>query len=270
MYVCLTCRTPIDSLVKIENKVQVAARCGRCDRVADIYVERDTVTLLLGLLLLHQAAWTHVVYNVKVSDRWRTLFTVSCVALLGCVLESFAESVLTLTNLDTLRFVTVAPSLQRQGSVFWNSMGRNLIYSVAELMLTSLCLLWGVQHNAMAISQPDKSSSRTGTPQQAPSIISCLRGVLAVPCAKLIYVLFLVWDLPLYLLVVMDIVSVLFSYMAARGTLGPAYVAQPALVGAVGLAARTVFRLITKWRPVSILLHSVVWLSLMNLITSTD
>lgn len=64
--VCVECGAPVALLVRDYGKGNLRlAICGACNRVADKYVEYETVLLFLEVLLLRPQVYRHLLYNLS-------------------------------------------------------------------------------------------------------------------------------------------------------------------------------------------------------------
>ncbi|XP_004522320.1 protein ARV1 isoform X1 [Ceratitis capitata] len=83
-YICINCGHPIAELYrKYSNTAIKTNHCERCKRVADKYVEFDSIVILVDAMLLSQESYRHMLHNRS--------FKLNCkLFLVLLLLESFA------------------------------------------------------------------------------------------------------------------------------------------------------------------------------------
>lgn len=360
MPICLFCRDSIPSLVAEEQQMTVAARCHRCNKVADKYIEQDSVTLWLDLMLLHGQAWTHCVFN---TDRRTLRRTVLAVLLVTFLLDAYVVTVMNalvereaemahiiqhgsdgevskVTNFTNLkgqlleglvRAATSKVSATGGGAVATPSGGGGTAaesentpmsvvksnglpitqsgvvlslrivdvarsgilhlepvlaltgYAAWEFALVGLCIVWATSAMGLGLKKTGGKDSTTSTPQggkpadlakaddkakakddsQRP-LRTAIRGMFLLAGPKLLYVLFLVWELPLYLLALVEITSILATFMCGRALLGPqTSISRPMFIALVSVGSRTIFRIVTQWAPPTVLMCGPAYISLL-------
>ncbi|KAF7330191.1 hypothetical protein MVEN_02456100 [Mycena venus] len=71
MPICTTCTTAVDFLYTVyetPNNLRLE-QCKNCDAFADPYVEHDSLTLLIDLILLKRGVYRHLLYNRQAEPR---------------------------------------------------------------------------------------------------------------------------------------------------------------------------------------------------------
>ena len=258
MVLCLHCRESVPSLLRVENKVTVAARCPFCTLIADKYVEQDYVSLCIDLALLYRQAWTHVAFNLRFAEVVKPLLT--CV-LVTCLLESYVALMLRSwedgvgspatcdADFAAPRSLRIVETVAKDNKVGLAPLFTLFAYSIVEFLLVGVCTTWAI------------SVGRSGIPT-----VSLLVGYGLTSGAKLLFGLFCVWEMPLYLLGLVDFASVLLVFVSTRSLLseggtpqGP--VTRPVCVAVLALCMKALFRGLTGWCPPSMLQADEVLMS---------
>lgn len=69
--ICVECSAPINYLYEQYKGGHIRlAVCKNCHRVADKYIEYDSVLLFIDLMLLKPQAYKHTIYNSLILDKW--------------------------------------------------------------------------------------------------------------------------------------------------------------------------------------------------------
>lgn len=250
MPVCVECGEPLTATIRRENNVNVAAQCPNCAQTADKYVEHNVVHQCLDLLLMRRSVWWHAMYNSSGPAMWHQLLALTFVA---CVMEAFVVCVCAHHRLPVYRtdlFDAATSETQplrslqvvhviAAGGVPWVDLAQTAAFSVVELVVVGLSLFWGMS----AVASETKAADSAGM----------YHGVVLQGVAKLGYALFLVWDLPLYLLTVIEVASALWMFMAAQAVVGES-APRALFVSSAALTIRLLYRSVTHWCPPSVAL----------------
>ena len=347
MPICLLCRTTVPSLVAEEHQITIAARCPKCNGIADKYIERDRCALWLDLILLHGQAWAHCVFN---TDRRTLRKTVLAVLMVSFLLDAYVVTVMNalverevdmlhiqgggggnVANFSDLkgqllegivRAATSKEGTENAAGAMGGEGGESELMSVVksnglpitqsgvvlslrlvdvarsgimqlepvlaltgyaawEFAMVGLCIVWATSAMGKTAQQgggdantstPQKSGSTTNKKNGATSnkdesqnpLRTAIRGMCLLAGPKLMYLLFLVWELPLYLLALVEFTAILATFMCGRALLGPeTSISRPMFITLVSVGARTVFRIVTNWAPPTVLMCGPAYISLL-------
>lgn len=65
-YVCINCGNDVDELYKkYSSSVLKISNCNKCNKVADKYIEFETLIIVIDLILLSRPAYRHILYNTE-------------------------------------------------------------------------------------------------------------------------------------------------------------------------------------------------------------
>ncbi|XP_054736122.1 protein ARV1 isoform X1 [Anastrepha obliqua] len=83
-YICINCGHPIAELYrKYSNTAIKTNNCEKCHKIADKYIEFDTIIILVDAMLLSQESYRHMLHNQSFKLNWK-------LSLVLLLLESFA------------------------------------------------------------------------------------------------------------------------------------------------------------------------------------
>lgn len=258
---CTNCSHHVPQLVRTEQGVVVVVRCDRCDTQCDPYLELVGVQKCLDVFLLRRMAWSHVVNNLQ--DAWKVLvpLVLLCVALetyTSAVFESYAAllrgsgGVASVSHADhfwqrpTLKLVDNLQSSRNTLVIHGSTMGETYLYGLLEYIFVTLTITWGCSWSAV-ITGGDGSDLEMrrvlGKSFSATAVLWSL---------KLVFGLFLLWDIPLYLVVTVDTLSLLWLLRAVRTISPRSTVTSSVVVCLLAVGARFGFRGVTRWCPLYI------------------
>lgn len=245
---CVVCCQRVKHLVRTEQGSSVVERCPACETQCDPYVEVVGVQVCLDIFLLRPQAWIHVVHNMQ--RAWRVLLPLLCFAVLSetyvatvfdvyaGVLRGYApveplpaETRPTLKLVDNLRSPRV--ELMRFGSV-----PESCLYGCLEFVFVALSLTWAASW--LTDAQHDAIPDVLKTWFSATAAVWSLKGIFAV---------FMVWSVPLYLVVIVDLLSVLWLLRAVQAVAPFAKTTSCVLVAVIAIGMRFAFRGVTRWCP---------------------
>jgi hypothetical protein len=240
MPICVRCRAPVADLLVLlpDGKRRVVAHCPRCGGLADEHLEHDAVHNVLGMILLRRTAWTHNAFNSSSGVKLLlcAMLAIAMEAYVTTILQSFSGTLpgaagnATLAGpsfkfIDVLTDETVTaaaldpmPALRALGVV------------LAETLMTSVAMLW------LCTSITDAANTR------ALGVVASLKMCAAATTNKLAYIVFLVWDVPLLLMPIIDASSLVFHGMAVATLTGAPWPRCAITVVFAHVMTRAVFR----------------------------
>ncbi|KAH9599612.1 Arv1 protein [Trypanosoma melophagium] len=248
---CIECGFDIARIVHPETEmVEKCAACGRC---CDKYYEFARVQKWIDIVILERRAWIHVVFNQK-----NIFSSLLLAALISCLVEAYVvrtTSVYTLLqhnsvyleksiieNSSTLESLQIVRNLRSDMvplMMYWSTWPALFLYACIEYLLCLMVAIWiGVRLQRGGDARQDEAM-----------MITWAKTASLAHTAKLGYLLFLVWRIPVPLVVVVDFVFLLwtirgFSITTNHSTRLVAFIAVSCC-----LFTRVIFRQITGWSP---------------------
>ncbi|ORC79831.1 protein ARV1 [Trypanosoma theileri] len=248
---CIECGFDIARIVHPET--EMVEKCPTCGRCCDKYYEFACVQKWIDVAILERRAWIHVVFN-----QTNILPSLLLAALISCLVEAYVvrtTSVYALLqrksvyleksiieNTSTLESLQIVRNLRPDMiplMMYWSTWPALFLYACTEYLLSLVAAIWlGVQLKRGVDGGEDDAV-----------MITWAKSVSLAHTAKLGYLLFLVWRIPIPLVVVVDFVFLLwtirgFSITANHTTRFFAFIAV-----SVCLLTRVIFRHVTGWSP---------------------
>ncbi|RNF12611.1 protein ARV1 [Trypanosoma rangeli] len=248
---CIECNSFVQRIV--EPETEMVDKCVMCGKCCDKYYEFADVQKWLDVVLLERRAWIHVLYNQR--DIFLSLFLAAVVC---CMIEAYVVRITSVyADLRKNKFLfsaTEERNLSREDSLqlvinlrsdilplmmYPDTWPTLFLHACMEYFLCLVAAVWiGVQsQHGVASGQED-------------AMATWATSVSLTYTAKLGYVVFLVWRIPIPLVVVVDFVFLLWM---VRGFSITASNHPSRLLGivavAVPLLARVLFRYFTGWGP---------------------
>ncbi|CAH1975655.1 unnamed protein product [Acanthoscelides obtectus] len=104
-YTCINCGSRIFSLYKkYSETVLKLTDCNICGRIADKYVEYDTVIIIIDLILLNTGAYRHILFNTEFKNFWK-------LSIVLLVVESYSSWVMFNKNEAAGQYNITEPNL---------------------------------------------------------------------------------------------------------------------------------------------------------------
>ena len=302
---CVHCNAFVPQLLKTENGTRIMCSCPHCHaQSVDPYMECTAPQLLIDIALLHNRAWSHILFNAMHRATWLRLALVVIATYLlevyvaevllsystflqrsvaggnllspsgslsGSAAEGSALSVLlrdAVTSLDGADELytdhgpdaLLRPSLQlipnihspRVSLIQYSRMPLLLAYGLLEFLFSLVGLAWCGSW-LVARHVDDREGSRPGSIQapreQEGGIVQWTAAAALASASNLLYAAFLVWDIPVYLTVVVDITYFLWLLQAVQTVAPQAKVRSVLLVVVATAVLRCFFRRVTRWCP---------------------
>ncbi|CUG44509.1 transmembrane protein, putative [Bodo saltans] len=258
---CTNCDSHVAELVRTEQGVLVVVRCSHCDTQCDPYLELVGVQKCLDVFLLRKMAWSHIVHNLK--DAWRVLVPL---VFLCVVLETYTAEVIESYS-QLLRVGGSGTSLTEEG--FWQhptlkivdnlqparnglvihlgAMCEAYLYGLLEYIFVTLTITWGCSWSAMVGGGGSDGANNDAEMRRV--LGKSFSATAVLWSVKLVFALFLLWDIPLYLVVAVDALSILWLLRAVRTIAPRSTVTSSLIVCALAVGARFGFRGVTRWCP---------------------
>jgi hypothetical protein len=257
---CTNCALHVPELVRTEQGVLVVVRCIRCDTQCDPYLELVGVQKCLDVFLLRRMAWSHIVHNLN--DAWRVLapLVFLCVVLetyTAGVIESYSHllrvgggGVTSLTDVafwqhPTLKLVANLQPARNGLVIHLGPMCEAYLYGLLEYIFVTLTITWGCSWSAVVGSGSDSNNDA----EMRRVLGKSFAATAVLWSVKLVFALFLLWDIPLYLVVAVDALSILWLLRAVRTIAPTSTVTSSLIVCALAVGARFGFRGVTRWCP---------------------
>ncbi|AAZ10283.1 Arv1-like family, putative [Trypanosoma equiperdum] len=245
---CIQCNAAVYRIVQPEN--EVVEKCGTCGRRCDRYYEFSNCQKWISITLLEKPAWIHVLFNKK--DIRATLF---CTALLSRLIEAYV--VRTSLVYGALRMLRSKGPVSNVSSVATLQLFRNVNPKIEPLMAYQdtlpnificacgeylLCLLVTV---IFALH-----SWRRGGSALWDVVLTWMTCVNLAYSAKLCFVVFLIWRIPIALVSLVDLISLLWAargFSLVENRYPPLFTSVVVLICTA--ATRYLFRSVTQWSP---------------------
>lgn len=272
---CTNCSHHVAELVRTEHGALVAVRCPWCDTQCDPYLELDGVQKCLDVFLLRRMAWSHIVHNMQ--DAWRVLvpLVLLCVVLetyTAGVIESYTRLLRAALTSDSGSSSSNGGGSALVGDAFWQhptlklvdnlqpardglvihvgSICEAYLYGLLEYVFVTLTITWGCSWSAMMSGGNNDGSSNDAEMRRV--LGKSFTATAVLWSVKLVFALFLLWDIPPYLVVAVDALSVLWLLRAVRTIAPRSPVTASVIVCALAVGARFGFRGVTRWCPLYI------------------
>ncbi|RNF27626.1 protein ARV1 [Trypanosoma conorhini] len=249
---CIECNALVRRIVQPET--EMVDKCVRCGRCCDKYYEFADVQKWIDVVLLERRAWTHVLYNQR--GIFSSLFLA---AVFCCLIEAYVvrttcvyaelrggKDLFSATQdsnwgggEDSLQLVRNLRSEMLPRMMYPETWPTLFLYACLEYLLCLVSAVWlGVQ------------SQRGVAPGQDDAMTTWATSLSLTYTAKLGYLVFLVWRIPIPLVVVVDFVFLLWMVRGFRVAASnhPSRLLAVAAV-TVTLLSRVLFRHFTGWSP---------------------
>ncbi|KPI86647.1 hypothetical protein ABL78_4262 [Leptomonas seymouri] len=246
MPMCIECGHAVPRIIKPDT--ETVERCGKCGFVCDSYFEFGDVQVWIDVVLLRRKAWAHVLFNQSHH------YTMHAVLVLCCIIEAVVvhslhvlEAIPHLTNelynsslytpdhqVRSLQFVRILQSPFLPLMHYPSAIPHMLVFVLAENALIASMATWlGRSFN--------RNYEYTARPWFMEAALAS--------CAKLSYVLFLIWAMPPSLLPMVDFVYLLWLGCAFTVLGFERHWLCPLIAVVTCVFARFLFRYLTRWSP---------------------
>ncbi|PBJ69758.1 hypothetical protein BCY84_19464 [Trypanosoma cruzi cruzi] len=248
---CIECSAFAQRIVHPET--EMVEKCVACGRCCDKYYEFADVQKWIGVVLLGRRAWMHVLFNQ------RGIFSsLSLASLVCCLIEAYVVRTTlvyadirnrkiffpatpggNLSGEDSLQLVRNLRSDMLPLMVYVDTWPTLFLYVSMEYFLCLIAAVWiGVQ------------SQRGDVPGQDDAMTTWATSVSLAYTAKAGYLVFLVWRIPIPLVVVVDFLFLLWmvrGFSITASSHPSRFLAIAALI--VSVLSRVLFRHLTAWSP---------------------
>ncbi|KEG10462.1 protein ARV1 [Trypanosoma grayi] len=247
---CVECNFNIARIVHPET--EVVEKCAACGRCCDRYYEFAYVQKWIDIVILERRAWIHVLFNQK-----ELFLPLLLSALLSCLMEAYVVRTTSVyDNLRNSKFYLPAPLDSNLTATESLQLVRNLRQDVMPLMMylstwPTLFLYACVEYFLcliVAIWVGVRSHGGGGSGEDD-AMVTWATAVSLAYTAKLGYLVFLVWRIPIPLAVVVDFVFLMWAIQGFSVTANHSTRFFPVVAVALCAFTRVLFRHITGWSP---------------------
>ncbi|KAF8300211.1 hypothetical protein TcYC6_0059850 [Trypanosoma cruzi] len=248
---CIECSAFVQRIVHPET--EMVEKCVSCGRCCDKYYEFADVQKWIDVVLLERRAWMHVLFNQR--GIFSSLFLASLVC---CLIEAYVVRTTSvyadirnrkilfpatpgsnLSGEDSLQLVRNLRSDMLPLMMYVDTWPTLFLYASMEYFLCLIAAVWiGVQTQRGDASGQDDAMTTWAT------------SVSLAYTAKVGYLVFLVWRIPIPLVVVVDFLFLLWmvrGFSITASSHPSRFLAIAALV--VSVLSRVLFRHLTAWSP---------------------
>ncbi|EKF32762.1 hypothetical protein MOQ_003384 [Trypanosoma cruzi marinkellei] len=248
---CIECSAFVQRIVHPET--EMVEKCVSCGRCCDKYYEFADVQKWIDVVLLERRAWMHVLFNQR--GIFLSLFLASLVC---CLIEAYVVRTTSvyadirnrkiffsetpggnLSGEDSLQLVKNLRPDMLPLMMYVDTWPTLFLYASMEYFLCLIAAVWiGVQ------------SQRGDAPGQDDAMTTWATSVSLAYTAKVGYLVFLVWRIPIPLVVVVDFLFLLWmvrGFSITASSHPSRFLAIAAVI--VSVLARVLFRHLTAWSP---------------------